>query len=467
MEDIIIPIDQQLQEFRSHIIANPRTFLSSKFGDGKTYFIDKVKEAFKDEFVFLTIYPVNYQVAENQDIFNFIKRDILFQMMFNKMIPESIEIDNDVLLWGFIQNNYKSLLSDLIPFISSLALPAAYVPVIAQTLNSLKVFKDIKEKFDKFKEEQKTDDQLLEIFIKNVEKQSIYEEDIVTTIIKKSIVRYKEEHKDKKIVFIIEDLDRIDPAHLFRILNIFSAQIDYSYKINIKPDPNDVIGNKFGFDNIVFVADFSNVRKIFKHLYGENTDFNGYIGKFLSSTPYEYSFREIRANYIYDYLAENIDCPRQLIARLLPESFLESKTIRECIQAFNVQQQIAKPPIFSSDQGDVTLDITMLKLLSVMRRMKISDEDIIRSSINLFDEENDSFYKYIAPYMLFQREDYTGLVAEIITRKDDNVVVTYVPINPQTGQGEISNVTKHLRHGETTLTSFSNMVRKMLDYIVK
>lgn len=58
MEDIIIPIDQQLQEFRSHIIANPRTFLSSKFGDGKTYFIDKVKEAFKDEFVFLTIYPV-------------------------------------------------------------------------------------------------------------------------------------------------------------------------------------------------------------------------------------------------------------------------------------------------------------------------------------------------------------------------------------------------------------------------
>ena len=102
-----------------------------------------------------------------------------------------------------------------------------------------------------------------------------------------------------------------------------------------------------------------------------------------------------------------------------------------------------------------------------MRRMKISDEDIIHSSINLYDEENDSFCKYIAPYMLFLREDYTGLVAEIITRKDGNVVVTYVPINPQTGQGEISNVTKHLRHGETTLTSFSNMVRMMLDYIVK
>ena len=467
MEDIVIPIDRQLQEFRNHIIANPRTFLSSKFGDGKTYFIDKVKETFKDEFVFLTIYPVNYQVAENQDIFNFIKRDILFQMMYNKMIPESVEINDDVLLWGFIQNNYKSLLSDLIPFISSLALPAAYVPVITQALSSLKVFKDIKKRFDKFKEEQKTDDQLLETFINKVENKSIYEEDIVTTIIKKSIARYKEEHKDKKIVFIIEDLDRIDPAHLFRILNIFSAHIDSGYKTKIKPDPKDVIGNKFGFDNIVFVADFGNVRKIFKHLYGENTDFNGYIGKFLSSAPYEYSFREIRANYIHSYLSDKIGCPRQMITRLLPESLLATKTIRECIQAFQVQQQIAKSPIYSSDEGDVALDTTMLKLLSVMRRMKISDEDIIHSSINLYDEENESFCKYIAPYMLFQKEEYTGLVAEIITKEDNNISVTYVPINPQTGQGEIGNATTHYRYGETTLTDFSTTVRLMLDYIVK
>ena len=35
MEDIKIPIDKQLEEFRNHILANPRTFLSSKFGDGR------------------------------------------------------------------------------------------------------------------------------------------------------------------------------------------------------------------------------------------------------------------------------------------------------------------------------------------------------------------------------------------------------------------------------------------------
>lgn len=132
-----------------------------------------------------------------------------------------------------------------------------------------------------------------------------------------------------------------------------------------------------------------------------------------------------------------------------------------------MQQQIAKPPIFNSDQGDVTLDVTMLKLLSVMRRMKISDEDIIRSSINLYGEENESFCKYMAPYMLFQKEDYTGLVAEIVTKENDNIVVTYVPINPQTGQGEIRNATRHFRRGETTFTNFSSTVRVMLEYIVK
>lgn len=32
-----------------------------------------------------------------------------------------------------------------------------------------------------------------------------------------------------KSVLIIEDLDRIDPAHLFRIMNVLSSQVDNPY----------------------------------------------------------------------------------------------------------------------------------------------------------------------------------------------------------------------------------------------
>lgn len=87
-EDFIIPIDLAIKGFYNHLLANQRTILSSKFGDGKSYFLESFKNTdfVKEQFVFLTIYPVNYQVASNEDIFNLIKRDILFQLMLNDMI---------------------------------------------------------------------------------------------------------------------------------------------------------------------------------------------------------------------------------------------------------------------------------------------------------------------------------------------------------------------------------------------
>lgn len=109
-EDMKVPIDKQLTEFRNHILANSRTFLASKFGDGKSYFLDQFKDKNKNDFVFITLYPVNYQVASNEDIFNLIKRDILFQLMVQGLFEALIEISDELALWGFIQNHYKSFL---------------------------------------------------------------------------------------------------------------------------------------------------------------------------------------------------------------------------------------------------------------------------------------------------------------------------------------------------------------------
>lgn len=97
MEDIKIPIDKQLEEFRNHILANPRTFLSSKFGDGKSYFLDEFKKRNAEHFVFITLYPVNYQVANNEDIFNLIKRDVLFQLIVQGFLK--IPVSKLVMSW--------------------------------------------------------------------------------------------------------------------------------------------------------------------------------------------------------------------------------------------------------------------------------------------------------------------------------------------------------------------------------
>lgn len=85
-----ISIDKELVAFKEHLERNERTIFSAKFGDGKTYFLNEFKKKYSDDnkesadkkekYYFITLYPVNYSVAENQDIFEYIKRDILLQL---------------------------------------------------------------------------------------------------------------------------------------------------------------------------------------------------------------------------------------------------------------------------------------------------------------------------------------------------------------------------------------------------
>lgn len=470
MEDIKIPIDKQLDEFGNHILANPRTFLSSKFGDGKSYFLDKFKKRNAERFVFITLYPVNYQVANNEDIFNLIKRDVLFQLIVQGFFEDSsIQISDELALWGFIQNKYKSFLLELLPYMASVALPAEYVPVVTAALKRKEVFKSIKEQFDDYKRQLAEKDDILTKFLDVAESNPVYEEDLVTSLIKQAIQKFKEKSQqadnEKRVVLIVEDLDRLDPAHLFRILNIFSAHIDYCYKLMNKPNET-LVGNKFGFDNVVFVADFSNIRKIFKHFYGEQTDFNGYIGKFLSSAPYNYSIREIRKNFIYDYLERKITCPRKLIEAMVTEEMLESKTIRECIQAFDISSQVVNVPKYKAKEQEIELDITILKLLSIMRRLKIEDDEIIKVGANLFYVDEYDFYKYVAPIMLLLNDNSDDFMVSIYVKGEGSRLdLKKVFVDPKTGLG--GNPDAYILGEAHEVTDFRLLFSSMLEYIIK
>ena len=466
MEDIRIPIDKQLVEFRNHILANPRTFLSSKFGDGKSYFLNELKRKYKDEFVFITIYPVNYQVASNEDIFKLIKRDVLFQLMANGMIPDDVEISNELALWGFIQNNYRSFLSDLLPYIAQVALPNDLLPLVVAALKGKRIFSELKTKFEEYKQKLNERESLLESFIDNMDNSLIYEEDIITTIITQSIIEYKKQHKNQNVVLVVEDLDRLDPAHLFRILNIFSAHIDYVYKLLVKSDSSLMVGNKFRFDNVVFVAHFANIRKIFKHFYGEQTDFNGYICKFLTSAPYEFSIREIRADYIYDYLANSLDCPKKLISELITLEILDSRTTRECIQSFDIKSQIAQCPIYKSKEHTVKLDVTVLKILSVLRRLKVDDDEIIKACSSLYFVDKNSFIKYVSPYMLLQKKEDQNLIIDIVINDQNlNWIQTEISIDSDTGLGK--KEADYSLYSNREQTDFEAVFESMLNYIVR
>ena len=96
LDDNFIPVDDTMEKFENHLLSHDRVILSAKFGDGKTFFLKQFKEKCKKDkkspFEFITLYPVNYQVLPNNDIFNLIKHDVLLQMLQLKMIDVDYEV---------------------------------------------------------------------------------------------------------------------------------------------------------------------------------------------------------------------------------------------------------------------------------------------------------------------------------------------------------------------------------------
>lgn len=408
MEEFIIPIDDAIKGFFEHLKVNKRTILSSRFGDGKSFFLKSFKQdkCVKEKFTFLTIYPVNYQVTSNQDIFALIKRDILFQLLINGMIDEEFEVPKDIVLWFYLQSKGESLISDLIHFLSAVAIPELEKVKVLVGMKTLELFKNLKSDFNELKNKS-NQGEIVDKFIGIVNTSTIYEDDIITFIIKKSIERYRKK-EGKEVVLIVEDMDRIDPAHLFRILNIFSAHIDYCYKDFIKPD-NSLAGNKFNLDNIVLVCDYLNVEKIFKHFYGVDTDFHGYIGKFLSSLPYSYSLQDERKNYVYNMISTVTKCPVDFLKYIIEinEYDIENKTLREIMHAIELERNMHYRVPLTIDDGEIVLCPIMLSVLSVIKRLGFSVDSMKDHAETLFLENTNYFISYIAPYKLLLNRNKT------------------------------------------------------------
>lgn len=89
--EFYIPIEKDIRRFAQHLRTHHRTILSAGFGDGKSFFLDRFKddEQIKDEFKLIKLYPINYQVVENTDVFTLLKYDILLQLLVEGMVSET------------------------------------------------------------------------------------------------------------------------------------------------------------------------------------------------------------------------------------------------------------------------------------------------------------------------------------------------------------------------------------------
>ncbi len=275
--ELFVPITDSLEQFNRHLNINDnhRVLFSAPFGTGKTTFLKEFFKNKQDKYEVFHLFPVNYQVAENKDIFELLKYDILCELIphieFEGDTEQSLS-DKSIALQYLLLTDGANLALDILKL----------VPKLGKAVKSFDKIVKFCSKLGDLNKKQKDDKyELLDSFSENIniEPGSIYEMDPISNLIAEQIQHI---NTDKESVLIIDDLDRVDPKHIFRLLNVFSAHFDQDSSVD----------NKFGFSKIILVCDIENIEIIYRKLFGENVDFKGYIDKFRSVGTFPFDNRE-------------------------------------------------------------------------------------------------------------------------------------------------------------------------------
>ncbi|MDR6782694.1 adenylate kinase family enzyme [Pedobacter africanus] len=292
LSDIVIESTDQQQDFFDHLSedSNSRILVSGPFGSGKSTFLKDFFEKYGHKYSVFNLYPVHYSVASNQDIFELIKFDIIAELLIKYKDDietlKSQEFSLALRLQTFLlyNNTVNSLLKPLIAAMSGIGKP---VHEVLETVDKLDLeFKGYSDDVENANE--MTIKQYLKKFDKL--KGGIHEMDDISIIISNCLNDLKEKKENTQNILVIDDLDRLDPEHIFRLFNVFSAHFD-----SVTDE------NKFGFDKVLFVCDIDNVRKMYQHRYGKDVDYDGYINKFYSIKPFVLDTKEIVKRKLNDF----------------------------------------------------------------------------------------------------------------------------------------------------------------------
>ena len=440
-KEIEIPIENRLQDFKMYLEICKRTIFSAKFGDGKTYFLNKFKNTYTNDYYFITLYPINYSISENQNIFEFIKRDILLQLANDgKLNPIDFEgIANSI----FTLENLKEVISFLI---SSMPQGEILNKILEKSLIFAKLCNKKYRSVRKYKS----------LFA--LQKGGLYEHDSYTELIIETLKYIK--NSGYKTVLIIEDLDRIDPAHFFRILNVLGAHIDENQDTN-----------KFGFDNIITVFDYRTAEHIFKHFYGEKANYKGYINKFIDVSPFSYSIKSLAYQYFFDYFiayeCKIIAYDKTRIHWPNTENTTFSKiydrlkdsSIRDLLNIIKSAQNIPNKEL-TWGGNTIILNSPLIRFIQTLKLIGYLENDIINLMMNtITDAERimcvNTFLLYHLNYC--QIIKYNGINYKLTSIKDD-------------AQNIILSLTVERTEENSTITinndDVKNCIKKAFEYIM-
>lgn len=289
-----IPIDEIWNKFQEHleIEYNNRILFSWEYWVWKTYFLNEFFNSKKEEYEVFHLFPINYQISSNNDIIKFLKYDILVEL-FKKDKEKDLKLFETTELTSFLDYSILTYLFfiDKENALKSIKTWIEFIPELGRPINeTIWIF----EKLFWFKKQiESWGKWIVDNFLKEIKDKKITENDLISELIKNKINELK---WNKKSILVLDDLDRIDPEHIFRLLNIFWAHYD---------NENNNLPNKFWFDKIILVCDYENIKSIFHHKYWYKADFNWYIDKFFSIEKFNFD-NSIIIEWIVSSIIKNI-----------------------------------------------------------------------------------------------------------------------------------------------------------------
>ena len=406
-----IDISSIIQDFNYHVQCNKNIILSGPFGSGKSYMLNEFKKVHKKQYNTITIYPLNYAISGNADILEYIKRDIIFQLVLQGFINEQTDF-SAVSSAIFTEENIVMLSKGLL----------ANIPGGGLIAEAIHIGLKAKEKYDN---EKKTVSKYLSEFNRSG---SIYECDTYTEIIRLGLEAGRKE--GKQWILIIEDLDRIDPQNIFRLLNIFGSHLDNPYITGA-----DCQSNKFGFDKIIFVLDYKQTYEVYSQYYGldASTSWEGYISKFLTSTPFYFmSVADTAKSTVLRCMSQDCELQEDLLKLILSQDFsmrMLSKVKTDHFDTFLRTERIDFP-----DGSYISTKCKLSKLLFYFTQLNVS----ITNLNNISEDAPAEYIDLLAPalllyyqtprlrvhYMVPNRQ-YEELGFEFSEEDDDNAYIHY------------------------------------------
>lgn len=375
-EKTVMRLDQVKIDFANHLNDEGNKFVvfSGAYGIGKTHFL---KEFFAEQEAYhhVLISPVKYILSPSENIFELIKIDVAKNLFAAGYL--SIEQPVEDLVTNMAGQTIKKrtlpFLKHILKSIAKVHPMAGVASMAADGIHALmEDFETFKGQYNETFKLEDPDVQLT-LFLEGQYEQKghFWERNVVTESIEKALDHHR--GKDEKPwVLVVDDFDRLDPEHIFRMLNVMSAHQD-----------DDGTSFKFGFDKVILVFDYENLRHLYHHRYGPQANFKGYIDKFYSREVFHFSHEDV----ISDYLKKIIDydfspAVEEVILGIVSSLFATGKlTMRQIDKAkgFQAVAEDFEMAEFEIEEKLVKVfvrDVPMLQIFPLLSRMAGSYTDM-------------------------------------------------------------------------------------------